>query len=225
MAYGNTSKDGTGTFYHLVVDSNGYLYVVSGGNQVDDAAFTPGTSRITVMGAEADEVTPDSVDEGDAGALRMSLDRQLLVQCSGRVAEDDLVASHYPVLVGGRYDATARSVDDTDVATLACDAAGRLLVTTNQGGRSVIGASASGNIKASAGILHCLTVSLTGGTAGDYVFVKDGGAAGTIRLQVALSGGNETIHLANLDAAFVTSIYAQVALAGGGTCWYTGVYT
>lgn len=46
---------------------------------VDDAAFTPATSRLTVFGAQADETSPDSVDEGDAGALRMTLDRQLRV--------------------------------------------------------------------------------------------------------------------------------------------------
>lgn len=44
---------------------------------VDDAAFTPATSKLLVIGAQADNTAPDSVDEGDAGALRMSLDRSL----------------------------------------------------------------------------------------------------------------------------------------------------
>lgn len=43
----------------------------------DDAAFTPATSKLAVVGAQADETSPDSVDEGDAGALRMTLARQL----------------------------------------------------------------------------------------------------------------------------------------------------
>ena len=47
--------------------------------KVDDAAFTPGTSRVLVIGAEADETAADSVDEGDAGALRMTLERALHV--------------------------------------------------------------------------------------------------------------------------------------------------
>lgn len=47
--------------------------------KVDDAAFTPGTSRVMVIGAEADETGPDSVDEGDAGALRMTLARAMHV--------------------------------------------------------------------------------------------------------------------------------------------------
>lgn len=43
----------------------------------DDAAFTPATSKVHVIGAMADETSPDSVDEGDVGAPRMTLDRQL----------------------------------------------------------------------------------------------------------------------------------------------------
>ena len=42
----------------------------------DDAAFTPATSRVFPAGFEADETTPDSVDEGDIGAARMTLDRK-----------------------------------------------------------------------------------------------------------------------------------------------------
>lgn len=47
------------------------------GSQTDDAAFTPGTSIVSVIGAEFDDTTPDSVDEGDGGALRMSANRNL----------------------------------------------------------------------------------------------------------------------------------------------------
>jgi hypothetical protein len=45
--------------------------------QVDDNAFTPATSKIVMAGAEFDDVAPDSVDEGDGGALRMSANRNL----------------------------------------------------------------------------------------------------------------------------------------------------
>lgn len=46
----------------------------------DDAAFTPGTSKVSVIGCQADESSTDSVDEGDAGAPRMTLDRKIIVQ-------------------------------------------------------------------------------------------------------------------------------------------------
>jgi hypothetical protein len=45
----------------------------------DDAAFTPGTSKVIPVGFQADEASIDSVDEGDAGAARMTLDRKVIV--------------------------------------------------------------------------------------------------------------------------------------------------
>lgn len=45
----------------------------------DDAAFTPGTSKVSVVGFQADETSTDSIDEGDAGAPRMTLDRKVIV--------------------------------------------------------------------------------------------------------------------------------------------------
>ena len=43
----------------------------------DDAAFTPATTSITPAGAVFDDVAPDSVNEGDGGAVRMSANRNL----------------------------------------------------------------------------------------------------------------------------------------------------
>lgn len=50
--------------------------VVVSGDLLDDAAFTPGTSRVQAVGYTADETATDSVDEGDLGAARMTLDRK-----------------------------------------------------------------------------------------------------------------------------------------------------
>jgi hypothetical protein len=53
----------------------------------DDAAFTPATSKGFVIGGQADDTSTDSVDEGDFGAFRISLDRLLYTRmadpCSG----------------------------------------------------------------------------------------------------------------------------------------------
>ncbi len=46
---------------------------------VDDAAFTPATTSVNMAGFQADETATDSVDEGDAGAARMTLDRKQIV--------------------------------------------------------------------------------------------------------------------------------------------------
>lgn len=45
----------------------------------DDAAFTPGTSKVSAVGFQADEASTDSVDEGDIGCPRMTLDRKVIV--------------------------------------------------------------------------------------------------------------------------------------------------
>lgn len=45
----------------------------------DDGAFSPGTSKVAVIGLQADETGTDSVDEGDAGCPRMTLDRKQIV--------------------------------------------------------------------------------------------------------------------------------------------------
>lgn len=44
----------------------------------DDAAFTPATTKVMMAGFEADEASTDSVDEGDGGAARMTLDRKII---------------------------------------------------------------------------------------------------------------------------------------------------
>ena len=44
---------------------------------VDDATFYPGTSTVQMIGAEFDDASVDSVNEGDAGAIRMSANRNL----------------------------------------------------------------------------------------------------------------------------------------------------
>ena len=45
----------------------------------DDGAFTPGTSKVAAVGLQADETATDSVDEGDVGCPRMTLDRKAIV--------------------------------------------------------------------------------------------------------------------------------------------------
>lgn len=60
-----------------MVSSASPLPITESASQVDDAAFTPASSRVLMVGAEFDNVASDSVDEGDGGALRMSANRAL----------------------------------------------------------------------------------------------------------------------------------------------------
>lgn len=52
---------------------------VVAGQHVDDAAFTVATDRVQAIGLLADETSTDSVDEGDIGLPRMTLDRKQIV--------------------------------------------------------------------------------------------------------------------------------------------------
>jgi hypothetical protein len=52
---------------------------VQKGAMVDDAAFTVASSYISATGFLADESSTDSVDEGDGGVARMTLDRKQIV--------------------------------------------------------------------------------------------------------------------------------------------------
>ena len=45
--------------------------------KTDDDTFTPATDKVMVAGFEYDDTAPDSVDEGDAGAARMSANRNV----------------------------------------------------------------------------------------------------------------------------------------------------
>jgi hypothetical protein len=77
----------------LITDTNGRLHVLDANSAAaltalqlidnaciaDDAAFTPASSGVHIAGFFADETATDSVDEGDAGAARMTLDRKQIV--------------------------------------------------------------------------------------------------------------------------------------------------
>lgn len=73
------SSGTTGDYEALHTDSIGALWVRSSGELADDAAFTPATSRVKPAGFFADESSTDSVDEGDIGAARITLDRKQIV--------------------------------------------------------------------------------------------------------------------------------------------------
>jgi hypothetical protein len=51
-----------------------------GASKTDDSAFGIGTDAVAPAGGLADEVSPDSVDEGDTGLVRMSLNRNWYFQ-------------------------------------------------------------------------------------------------------------------------------------------------
>ncbi len=70
--------------------------------------------------------TPDSVDDDDVVTLLLDIKGRAIVV--GAAAEDAAVLG-FPVQVGGRYDATDRTLDDGDVGAVALDAAGKIILS------------------------------------------------------------------------------------------------
>lgn len=73
----NATVVGTGTFA-VQVDGSALtaLQLIDDTIFADDAAFTPASSKVSAIGCLADESSTDSVDEGDIGIPRMTLDRK-----------------------------------------------------------------------------------------------------------------------------------------------------
>lgn len=72
-----TLQCGNGDNAVNIVTTGATLTTSLSSEKTDDAAFTPATSKVVVIGGEFDDTTPDSVDEGDAGAPRISANRNL----------------------------------------------------------------------------------------------------------------------------------------------------
>jgi len=199
----------------------------SGVSHVDDAPFSVGSDDVVPIAGVFDDTSPDSVDEDDAGAVRMSGNRNLYVQvrdaagnerglnvdASGNIgvtdaggaltidgavtvgdggtalevqgdAAEDAAAAGNPVLAGGRYDATPRTLDDGDVGALALDADGALQVSDGGNSLTVDNAALAvvgGGVEASA-----LRVTLASDSTG-VVSVDDNGGSLTVDGTVAVS--------------------------------------
>lgn len=80
VTVGSHAVTNAGTF---VTQENGSaltaLQLIDNACIADDAAFTPATTGVHMAGFTADESSTDSVDEGDGGAARMTLDRKQIV--------------------------------------------------------------------------------------------------------------------------------------------------
>lgn len=120
-----------GDYVPLQINDVGALKVdvissVSPAGLTDDGAFTVGTDSVNPQGFLADETTPDSVDEGDIGIARMTLDRkQLNVLVDATTDANRLVinaSGEIGVVQATHDDLNANvnlQVNDVDVSTTA----------------------------------------------------------------------------------------------------------
>ena len=167
-----------GDYAALSVDSTGALRVIGsagGTSATDDAAFTPASGAGTPIMGFADETTPDAVDEGDVGVVRMTLQRGLHVNLrnssgteltpSQDATHDSAALTAGPQLMAEFDDTTPDSVDEGDAGKLRISANRNLYTTLRDAAGNERGANvnASNELTVSAAVTS--VVPGTGATA------------------------------------------------------------
>lgn len=121
----------TGTTYKYNASSTSSSS--SAGIMTDDSAFTAGTSKVTPAGFLADETATDSVDEGDVGAARMTLDRKQIIAGSFKEDTAHTDADYGVHILAVRNDSnTALAGTDLDYIPLSTNAVGSLRIDQSQ---------------------------------------------------------------------------------------------
>ena len=138
------------------VDADGALHISDGGNTITvDGTVTAnlGTTDNAVLDAIAASLAllDNSISSGSelqvdvVAALPSGTNTVGKVEAVGDVAEDAAVAGN-PVLTGGRYDATQRTLDDGDVGALALDPSGALYTREYTGQDGAVYTTASSDV-------------------------------------------------------------------------------
>ena len=126
-------RDNAGNERGLNVDANGAIAVTGstgGVTHIDDAAFTVAVDDIVPAAGMFDDTLPDSVDEGDAGVVRMSANRNLYVRVRDNAGNER----------GLNIDASGRAqVDASGVAVPVTDNASTLSVDDGAGSLTIDG--------------------------------------------------------------------------------------
>lgn len=172
------------------------------GTHADDAALTVGTDAVVAIAGLADETASDSVDEGDVGALRMTLNRRLIT--ADQKLDDAAfgVATDYVSAMGAMADETSPdSVDEGDLGVLRMTLDRHLLVKEKRSATGTVTSQtdqatsvtllASNASRLGAVIYNDSDVALyvkCGATASATSFTYKVAAAGTVELPYGYTG-------------------------------------
>ncbi len=236
----DAALSGDGDRSLMQVDANGFLKVnvkagSSGGvSHTDDAPFTVTVDDGVPAFGMFDDVAPDSVDEGDAGALRMSANRNLYTQIRDGTAERSAAVSA----------ANALKVDGSAVTQPVSDAGGSLSVDDNGGSLTVdapVGTPVFVRVSDGAAALigqKAMAASLPVAVASDQsaIPVTDNGGSLTVDAPVGtpafvrLSDGAATLigqkaMAASLPVVIASDQSAVTVADGGGSLTVDGTVT
>jgi len=209
------ANSASNVLYIQVADNGGNVASITGGKldvnatvtietaYVDDSAFAIGTDKVNAQGYLADEVAPDSVDEGDIGLARMTLDRkQLGVIVSGDTndARRLIIDANGAINVGTVTTLTGIT-NDVNIAD------GGNSITIDNATLAVVG----GGTEATA-----LRVTIANDSTG-IVSVDDNGGSLTVDGTVAVSsvGGTVTVSATDLDIRDLTHVSDSVKIGDG----------
>jgi len=151
---------------------------------IDDSAFAPGVDSVSMSGFTFDDAAPDSVDEGDGGAARMSGNRNI-----------------YTTLRDAAGNERGANIDATNRLTVVDAAAVVLLGTIDADTGIIAGDTTSLDAKQPAlGTAAMIASSPVTIASDDTLTVAANALLATL---VAASGQNATTYLTGTDAAFV----------------------
>lgn len=191
-----TAMSGDGDSVHAWADRNGATVVT--GRLVDDSAFTPGTDRVVAVGYTADEASTDSVDEGDIGAARMTLDRK---QISANYAHTAGGWTPHRLISAATTNATSLKASAGQVGSIICsnvNAAMRYLKLYNLATAPTVGTSTPVHV-----------IPIPGNTAGAGCVVNFGaGLEFTTGIAYALTTG-----ITDADTGAVAASEITVSIA------------
>lgn len=165
------------------------LQVIDNPVVVDDAAFTPATTSVMMAGFEFDDTTPDSVNEGDAGAARMSSNRNIYVQIRDNAGNE----RGLNVDASGRITTLSAANDGVDIGNVDVASVVPGTGATNLG-KAEDGAHTTGDVGVMALGVRRDTPTVSSGTTGDYEPVSmDANGATWVSLATKLDSTNDAV--------------------------------
>lgn len=195
-----------------------------GGTNVnlDDSAFAVGVDAVLPTGFLADETATDSVDEGDTGIARITLDRKQIT--ASEFPEDSVHSSgdYGTQILAVRNDSGGALGADGDYTPLQTDSNGRLI--TNAGSTAGVSSIFSANVTHtnpqdfSVAFTSNVTVTVSGAP-----FTVDDANCRIAWIMYQPSGGNWQSPLVNgVDGVSLTASSNVITVAGAGTPFASG---
>lgn len=194
---------------------------------VDDAIWPPEATRVALIGGFADETTPNLVDEGDAGAVRMTLARALHVNLRSAAGveitptvqydEDSIPGVADKLMIAGtiRKDVPSTSLvnADGDYAAMIVDGLNRLWTHAVITDELPAGDNLIGKVDINSTVLATDAATATKQDIGNSSLTTLSGAVTGNRMQVdvvtsvnpsgaatAVNQGTEITHLSQIEA-------------------------